>query len=95
MNVIGQNFVDEFEAAIELAAGDASAKGIIVTSGKSSFVAGADLIAMAGLIAQACAAPPAEAFKGISRLTHVLRRLENMRQTRRLRHQRDSAWRRF
>ena len=45
MNVIGPAFVGEFEAAIERAAADASVKGIIITSGKSSFVAGADLIA--------------------------------------------------
>ncbi|MGA9547997.1 MAG: enoyl-CoA hydratase-related protein, partial [Rhodomicrobium sp.] len=76
MNVIGQDFVDEFEAAIDRAAADASVKAIIVTSGKSSFVAGADLIGMAGLIVQARTAPPAEALKAISRLTQVLRRLE-------------------
>ena len=44
--------MNELEAAIERAAGDASVKGIIVTSGKSSFVAGADLIAMEGLIVE-------------------------------------------
>ena len=65
MNVIGQDFVDEFEAAIERAAGDASVKGIIVTSGKSSFVAGADLIGMESLIAYARSAPPAEALKAV------------------------------
>jgi 3-hydroxyacyl-CoA dehydrogenase/enoyl-CoA hydratase/3-hydroxybutyryl-CoA epimerase len=76
MNVIGPDFVDEFEAAIGRAAGDASVKGIIVTSGKSSFVAGADLIGMQGLIVQARAAPAAEALKASSRLTVVLRKLE-------------------
>src|SRR5208337_3119554 len=76
MNVIGPEFVSELEAAIERAAGDASVKGIIVTSGKSSFVAGADLIAMEGLIVQARTAPPAEALKAAAHLTHVLRRLE-------------------
>ena len=53
MNLIGLDFVDEFEAAIERAAVDASVKGIIVTSGKSSFIAGADLIGMGSLIALA------------------------------------------
>ena len=71
MNVIGQDFVDEFEAAIERAVGDASVKGIIVTSGKSSFIAGADLIGMESLIAHARTAPPAESLKAISRLTRV------------------------
>jgi 3-hydroxyacyl-CoA dehydrogenase / enoyl-CoA hydratase / 3-hydroxybutyryl-CoA epimerase len=76
MNVIGSGFVEEFAAAIEHAAGDASVKGIIITSGKSSFVAGADLIAMEGMIAQARTAPAAEALKGVLRFTNVLRRLE-------------------
>ncbi len=76
MNLIGQEFVGEFAAAIELAVGDAAVKGIIVTSGKSSFIAGADLIGMESLIALARAAPPAEALKAVSSLTRVLRRLE-------------------
>ncbi len=76
MNVIGQKFVGEFAEAIERAAGDASVKGIIVTSGKSSFIAGADLIGMEGLIAHARTAPPADVLKAVSSLTRVLRRLE-------------------
>jgi 3-hydroxyacyl-CoA dehydrogenase/enoyl-CoA hydratase/3-hydroxybutyryl-CoA epimerase len=76
MNVIGPDFVSEFQAAIERAAGDAAVKGIIVTSGKSSFVAGADLIGMEGMIAQAKTLPPAEALKGVLSFTQVLRRLE-------------------
>ena len=66
----------EFEAAIERAAGDAAVKGIIITSGKSSFVAGADLISMESLVAQARTAPAAEALKAVSHFTQVLRRLE-------------------
>jgi 3-hydroxyacyl-CoA dehydrogenase/enoyl-CoA hydratase/3-hydroxybutyryl-CoA epimerase len=76
MNVIGPEFVDEFEAAIGRAAADAAVKGIIVTSGKSSFVAGADLIGMGALLAKARTAPPAEALAASSRLTAVLRKLE-------------------
>ena len=76
MNLIGQEFVGQFAAAIERALGDAAVKGIIVTSGKSSFVAGADLIGMEGLIALARTAPPAEALKAVSSLARVLRRLE-------------------
>ena len=76
MNVVGPDFVNELEAAIERAAGDVSAKGIIVTSGKSSFVAGADLMAMESLIVQAKTAPVAEALKAASHFTSVLRRLE-------------------
>ncbi len=76
MNVIGPEFVGEFEAAIERAASDASVKGIVIASGKSSFVAGADLIAMDRLIVQARTAPVAEALQAASRFTNVLRRLE-------------------
>ncbi|MGA7325981.1 MAG: 3-hydroxyacyl-CoA dehydrogenase NAD-binding domain-containing protein [Rhodomicrobium sp.] len=76
MNVIGPEFAGEFETAIERAAADASVKGIIVTSGKSSFVAGADLIGMEGLIAHARNAPAAAALKGVLHFTNVLRRLE-------------------
>jgi 3-hydroxyacyl-CoA dehydrogenase/enoyl-CoA hydratase/3-hydroxybutyryl-CoA epimerase len=76
MNVIGPDFVDEFEAAILRVAGDASVKGIIITSGKSSFVAGADLIAMEGIISHARTAPASEGLKGVLRFTNVLRRLE-------------------
>ena len=64
MNLIGQDFVGEFAAAIERAVGDAAVKGIIVTSGKSSFIAGADLIGMEGLIAHARTAPAAELSEG-------------------------------
>ncbi len=76
MNVIGPEFTEEFASAIERAAGDGTVKGLIVTSGKPGFVAGADLIAMEGLIARARTAPAAEALKIAARFTNVLRRLE-------------------
>jgi 3-hydroxyacyl-CoA dehydrogenase / enoyl-CoA hydratase / 3-hydroxybutyryl-CoA epimerase len=76
MNVIGPEFIDELEAAIGRAAADAAVKGIIVTSGKPSFVAGADLIGMGALLAQARTAPAAEALAASSRLSVVLRKLE-------------------
>jgi 3-hydroxyacyl-CoA dehydrogenase/enoyl-CoA hydratase/3-hydroxybutyryl-CoA epimerase len=43
MNVVSPEFIDEFIAAIERVAGDSAIKGAIVTSGKASFMAGADL----------------------------------------------------
>ncbi len=76
MNVIGPDFIDEFEAAIAKAAADPAVKGIIVTSGKSSFVAGADLHSMGALLVQARTASAAEALAASSRLTAVLRKLE-------------------
>ena len=46
MNVIGPEFVDEFEAAIETRRRGRRREGRYRHSGKSSFVAGADLIGM-------------------------------------------------
>jgi 3-hydroxyacyl-CoA dehydrogenase / enoyl-CoA hydratase / 3-hydroxybutyryl-CoA epimerase len=51
-------------------------KGIIITSGKSSFVAGADLIAMEGMIHHARSAAASEALKAVLQFSNVLRRLE-------------------
>jgi 3-hydroxyacyl-CoA dehydrogenase/enoyl-CoA hydratase/3-hydroxybutyryl-CoA epimerase len=43
MNVLFEGFMEEFGAAVEKAVADAAVKGVIVTSGKDSFIAGADL----------------------------------------------------
>lgn len=43
MNVLNAESVGEFEAAVGRALDDATVKGVIVTSGKASFIAGADL----------------------------------------------------
>ncbi|MDT4795545.1 Fatty acid oxidation complex subunit alpha [compost metagenome] len=42
-NVMDQNFLDSFRAAMERAWADEQVRGIIITSAKSSFIAGADL----------------------------------------------------
>ncbi len=76
MNVIDGGLVSELEAGIERAATDVAAKGILITSGKSSFVAGADLINMGQMLAHAKHAPLAEALAASSHLSRVLRRLE-------------------
>ncbi|HEY6641271.1 3-hydroxyacyl-CoA dehydrogenase NAD-binding domain-containing protein [Povalibacter sp.] len=49
MNVVSPQFIDEFIAAIERAAGDAAIKGAIVTSAKPAFMAGADLKYILGI----------------------------------------------
>jgi 3-hydroxyacyl-CoA dehydrogenase / enoyl-CoA hydratase / 3-hydroxybutyryl-CoA epimerase len=46
MNVIDQAFMDSLSAAIDRLVADEAARGAIVTSGKDSFVAGADLLTM-------------------------------------------------
>src|SRR5665213_1834940 len=43
MNVLNAESVAEYEAAVDRAITDAAVKGVIVTSGKPSFIAGADL----------------------------------------------------
>jgi 3-hydroxyacyl-CoA dehydrogenase/enoyl-CoA hydratase/3-hydroxybutyryl-CoA epimerase len=78
MNVIGWEFIEEFADAIQRVAADAAVKGVIITSGKRDFVAGADLIGMGPLLVQARTAPPAEALAVSSHLSVVLRRLETI-----------------
>ena len=43
MNVMGAALSGHFKARVEQAAADPAVKGVVVTSGKSSFLAGADL----------------------------------------------------
>ena len=43
MNVINLTVIEELSAIVEQTAGDAAVKGVVVTSGKDSFCAGADL----------------------------------------------------
>ncbi|MBS0345900.1 MAG: enoyl-CoA hydratase/isomerase family protein [Proteobacteria bacterium] len=45
-NVMDRNFIASFRANLEKAVADDAVKGIVLTSGKSSFVAGADLKSM-------------------------------------------------
>ncbi|WP_374482582.1 3-hydroxyacyl-CoA dehydrogenase NAD-binding domain-containing protein [Zoogloea sp.] len=45
-NVMDRNFIASFRANLEKAVADEAVKGIVLTSGKSSFVAGADLKSM-------------------------------------------------
>ena len=76
MNVIDPTFVSELDFAVEKAKNDAAVKGILITSGKRSFVAGADLIAMESMMAEARTAPVAQALAASSALSRVLRQLE-------------------
>src|SRR6202158_4866415 len=43
MNVLGAAGLDELSASVEQVAADAAIKGVVITSGKDSFCAGADL----------------------------------------------------
>lgn len=74
MNVLSPEFIAEFDQAIDEIAGDDSIKGAVVTSGKTSFVAGADLLQVVDEIVPG--ADPKEAYAKWSVLAQVYRKLE-------------------
>ncbi len=73
-NVFNQGSLDAFSAALDAAATDPDVTGIVVTSAKKDFIAGADLdaletMAFGGLSAQ-------ELHRSVGALSEVLRRME-------------------
>ncbi|QDX80760.1 3-hydroxyacyl-CoA dehydrogenase [Denitratisoma sp. DHT3] len=76
MNVIDQLFMDELSAAIDQVAGDPAIKGGIITSGKPSFVAGADLKLLETLPERMKDMPLADFLQQNMSLSMLLRRLE-------------------
>ncbi|MBT8089548.1 MAG: enoyl-CoA hydratase/isomerase family protein [Gammaproteobacteria bacterium] len=74
MNVVSPEFIAEFDQAIDQLAGDEKIKGAVVTSGKSSFVAGADLLQIVDEIDPG--ADPKVAFAKWSGLQQLYRKLE-------------------
>ena len=48
MNVLDQSLMDELDKIVEHVSSDASIKGVVLTSGKDAFCAGADLTMMEG-----------------------------------------------
>ncbi len=76
MNVIDQAFMDSLSACIDQVAGDETVKGAIVTSGKDSFVAGADLLAMEANLDNTAYDPVPVLFEKYGSLSRVFRRLE-------------------
>jgi len=73
-NVFNQASMDAFMAAFDAAAGDKSVRGIIVTSGKKDYVAGADLEAVKAITAGGKTA--AELNKTVGSLSLYFRRME-------------------
>jgi 3-hydroxyacyl-CoA dehydrogenase/enoyl-CoA hydratase/3-hydroxybutyryl-CoA epimerase len=73
-NVFNGAALDALEAAITEAFATPGATGLIITSGKRDFVAGADLEMLQGMTAQAH--DPAALQAGVGRLSKILRRLE-------------------
>lgn len=80
MNVLSPQVMEEFGAAVERALADSAVHGIVVTSGKPAFIAGADLTWVVRLAEQGLAAKtPAQRqsmFDGAMRLQDIFRRLE-------------------
>ncbi|MCB1462392.1 MAG: enoyl-CoA hydratase/isomerase family protein [Nitratireductor sp.] len=83
MNVIDQSVVEDFNKIVEAMAGDEKVKGVVLTSGKESFSAGADLSMLQGSFAtyqKMKAKDPEEAakflFENSSFLQRICRRLE-------------------
>lgn len=72
MNVLNDESIPAFEAALEKAYQDADVKGIIVTSEKNEFVAGADL----KMILRNQDADPTEMLKISTGLNQIFRRIE-------------------
>jgi len=74
MNVMAPDFNQDFTAAIEQLAGDDAVKGVIVTSGKKDFMAGADLKWLLGELSNG--APAEEVFERHFTVNRMLRRME-------------------
>lgn len=76
MNVIDHAFMDSLAACIDRLTTDDAIRGAIITSGKDSFVAGADLIGMEANIDRMADMPIAELVDSVGSLSRLLRRLE-------------------
>ena len=74
MNVVSPEFIADFDQAIDQIVGDDNIRGAVVTSGKSSFVAGADLLQIVDEILPG--ADPKAAFEKWSGLQRLYRKLE-------------------
>ncbi|MBX2836319.1 MAG: fatty acid oxidation complex subunit alpha FadB [Gammaproteobacteria bacterium] len=74
VNVFNQMALDELEAALTVAAQHTSTKALVLTSGKSVFIAGADINEFVG----AFTAPKAELLDMLSRVNSLFNRLEDL-----------------
>ncbi|AUD05129.1 3-hydroxyacyl-CoA dehydrogenase NAD-binding domain-containing protein [Spirosoma pollinicola] len=72
MNVLNDESIPQFDAALQRAFADESVKGLIISSTKPEFVAGADL----KMILRSNDKPPAEMLKVTSELNRIFRTIE-------------------
>ncbi|MEM9531956.1 MAG: 3-hydroxyacyl-CoA dehydrogenase NAD-binding domain-containing protein [Pseudomonadota bacterium] len=74
MNVVTSQFLDELTQLIDQVVADDAVTGVIVTSAKDAFVAGADLMWLVNIYDMKL--PPAELLKENQKFTQALRKLE-------------------
>ncbi len=74
MNVLTPEFVGDLQTAIEKVVADDAVKGAVLTSGKSSFIAGADLMSVVNTYASGVSAQ--EIYKNWGGFQGILRRME-------------------
>ncbi|MEC9363012.1 MAG: 3-hydroxyacyl-CoA dehydrogenase NAD-binding domain-containing protein [Pseudomonadota bacterium] len=70
MNVVSPEFIAQFTAAVDKAARDSSVRGVIVTSAKPAFMAGADLKHMLGMMQAGLTERDAYAFSQTAQRMH-------------------------
>lgn len=76
MNVMTLAGLEELDTLISRATGDASVKGVVITSGKADFSGGMDIGALAALKRQAGSFPAQGLFNGLMRIHALFRRIE-------------------
>ena len=76
VNVFSAELMDELDALMDRVDADATVKSCVVTSGKPSFLAGADLVMVRGYCDAAATGTPAQMFEMCGRLGRQFVRLE-------------------
>ena len=76
MNVFSADLIDALEALVERVEAEPAVRSCVVTSGKSSFLAGADLVMVRGFCDEARSASHAAMFERCGRLGRLFVRLE-------------------
>ncbi|MFT3792314.1 MAG: enoyl-CoA hydratase-related protein [Rudaea sp.] len=77
MNVFSADLIDAFDALLDRVEGDAAVRCVVLTSAKSTFLAGADLVMVAGFSDSARVLDEAGMVKLCGRLGRVFVRLED------------------
>jgi 3-hydroxyacyl-CoA dehydrogenase / enoyl-CoA hydratase / 3-hydroxybutyryl-CoA epimerase len=76
MNVLDGAGIRELDACVDRALGDASCRGVVITSRKPDFAAGMDLALLGSMRGRAGVDPAAGIFEGVMGLHALLRKIE-------------------